>query len=56
MYEYNMTHPFTVDSHVNLVVNAKVLDLRNVLDMLHVRGITARSKDTCDLGVRVDVV
>lgn len=51
-----VTHPFTVDSHVNLVVKSKVLDLWNVLDVLHVRGVTPRSKDTCDLGVGVNVV
>ena len=51
-----VTYPFTINSHVGIRRKAQVRDLGDVLNMLHVCGITTCPKDDSYLGSRVDVV
>ncbi len=45
-----------VDGHLLVLRQTEVLDLGDVLDVLHVGGVTARAKDAGDASVLVDVV
>lgn len=47
--------PLAVDSHQLILRQPKVLDLRDVSDLLHVRGVAARSEDDTRAGRLVDV-
>ena len=49
-------YPFAVDSHLHLRVDAKVRDLGDVLDFLHIRGITPGAEDARNTSLGVHVV
>lgn len=51
-----VTYPFAVDSHISIRWNAQVRNFWDILDMLHVCGITTCAKDDGYLGSRADVV
>jgi hypothetical protein len=48
--------PLAIYPHLFRVVDAQVLDLGDVLNLLHVRGIAPCAENNSDLGARVDVV
>ena len=51
-----MTHPFAVDRHLHIGVDAEVRDLWDVADTLHVRRVAARTEDDSDTRLGVNVV
>jgi hypothetical protein len=50
-----LAYPFAVDSHLCVRVDAKVLDLWDVPDALHVRCVATRTEDDRDTGGRLNV-
>ena len=48
-------YPFAIDSHQRLVVDAQILDLRDVPNALHVGSITASTEDDRDTRARIDI-
>ena len=49
-------HPFTVDRHVHVGVDAQVRDLGDVPYALHVRGVATSAENASNAGLGVHVV
>ena len=49
-------HPFAVDRHLHVGVDAEVGDLGDVFDAFHVRGIAASAENAGNAGLGVHVV
>lgn len=50
------TYPFTVDRHLRARIDAKMIDLFDVLHVFHIRRVAARTKNDSDLRAWVNVV
>ena len=52
----HMTHPFTIDSHFRLRINAQTFNFLDVLDMFHIRRITSSPKNDGNLRSGIDIM
>lgn len=50
------TYPFTVDGHLRIISDSKILHLLNIAHLLHIRGVAACPKDDGYLSAGVNVV
>lgn len=50
------TYPFTIDSHLRLRIDPKVVDLLNVANALHISSIASCTENDSNLSRGVDIM